>query len=552
MAPFSGDKASDQGVHVEIVTLAQLPWARIVISVLGMLLAMLLAALDQTVVATALPRIAADLGGFDQFAWVFSAYMLASTTSIPIMGKLSDIYGRKWVLAGGVVLFLIGSALCGSSQDMMQLIVSRGVQGLGAGSIIANSYAVVGDVFPPAQRGKWTWIVMAVFGVAIGLGPLAGGYLTDHFSWRWIFFINLPLGFIALMVILMGMANVRNPRVETVIDYRGVVALVACVIPLLLALTWAGKEYAWSSPHVIGLLVLSGVMAVLLVLSERAAREPIIPAVLFANPIFTVGIAVTFLTAVCMYGAIMLIPLYVQGVIGSSATNAGITLMPAMLSGVASAILAGQIISRTGHYRLLIIVAMSVMAVGAYLLTLLDASSSNADAVLYTAIAGAGIGATLPTFMIAVQNAFPHHMLGVVTASIQFFRNIGGAIGTAVLGSFVTIRLGDWLAESSASEAAGALPPSVVEGLTDPEIIVDPGAMARIRELAAEVEGGAAALDVVTDGLRGALAAAMHEVFLLGLGVTIVAVVIAVFFKELPLQKTLVVTPGEADLSHPD
>ena len=221
---------SGQKLDKDVVSLAQLPWPRILISVLGMLLA----ALDQTIVATALPSVVADLGGFGQFAWVFTAYMLASTTSIPIMGKLSDMYGRKWVLAAGVAVFLLGSALCGGAQDMTQLILFRGIQGLGAGSIIANSYAVVGDVFPPAQRGQWTGVVGAVFALAIILGPLAGGYITDHLTWRWIFFVNLPIGAFTLLVILFGMANVRRPQVSPGIDFRGAFALGATVVPLLL------------------------------------------------------------------------------------------------------------------------------------------------------------------------------------------------------------------------------------------------------------------------------------------------------------------------------
>ena len=530
----------------DVAALRQLDWPKVALRVSGMLIAVFLAALDQTIVATALPTIVTDLGGLNRFAWVVTSYMLASTTSIPIMGKLSDIYGRKYLLIGGVTVFILGSVLAGLAQDTLQLIIFRGIQGLGAGSILANSYAVVGDVFSPAQRGKWMWVVGVVFALAIIIGPLSGGYLTDNYGWRWIFFINVPVGIIALAVTMKGMINQRDPNVSPRIDYRGVTTLVFCVVPLLLALTLAGQEFNWLSPQIIGLFVLSAAAGVLLIFSERTAEEPLIPGYLFANAIFTVAVLATFLTAIGMFGGIMFAPLFVQGVIGSDATKAGMVLIPMMLSGVVSAVVAGYIISRTGHYRILAIVAVAVMALGAYLFTLLDANSSHTDAVRVMVVAGAGLGATLPTFMISIQNAFSHSILGVVTASVQFSRNMGGAVGTAVLGSVLTTRLGDRLSTSSFSrETIAALPADAAEQLFDVEsqivdvqTLVDPGAMARVRELVGNEDSAVAALAQVEEGARGVLANALHDVFVLVLGVTILALVITLFIREIPLRKT--------------
>ena len=552
MGSSHDDPITVQGSAAELVSQDQLPWARILVSVLGVLVAMLLAALDQTIVATALPSMVADLGGFEEFAWVFTAYMLGATTVIPIMGKLSDMYGRKWVLVAGVVVFMVGSALSGMAQDMLQLILFRGIQGLGAGSIMANSYSVVADFLPPAKRGQWMGVIGAVSILAVVMGPLAGGYVTDHLTWRWIFFVNLPVGFVALAVILGGMSNVRNSQVRPSIDYRGIITLVASVVPLLLALTWAGNEFPWLSPQIVGLLLFSGLMAAMFVLAERRAREPLIPGSLLTSPIFVVGVAVIFLTAIVTYGGVMFVPLFVQGVVGSSATNAGMVLMPAMLAGVASAIVAGQIISRAGHYRVLAIVAACVLAAGVYLFTLLDTRSSSAHAIRFAVVAGAGVGAILPTIIIAVQNAFPHHMLGVVTSSIQFFRSIGGAVGTAVLGSFMTMRLGDWLSNSLSPEAVDAMPADVVEQLRDPQALMSPGSLSRIRELAGEGAGGAEALAVVVEGLRTALSSAIHDVFLLGLGIAVVAAAMALFLREIPLRETIAEPAREADVGSTD
>ncbi|MEE9202304.1 MAG: DHA2 family efflux MFS transporter permease subunit, partial [Dehalococcoidia bacterium] len=351
----------------ELQSLSTLPRSTIVVTVIGVLLGLLLAALDQTIVATALPRIVSDLGGFDRFAWVFTAYMLASTAGLPIAGKLSDIYGRKPLYLVGIAIFILGSILSGTSQTMMQLILFRGLQGLGAAVIMANAFAVVGDIFPPAERGKWMGIFGAVFGLASIVGPLTGGYITDNLSWRWVFYVNLPVGLVAAAVLLAAMPHLRDRSVKRKIDFTGAATLVAAVVSLLLALTWAGNTYPWVSPQVIGLMSFSAAMLLVFWMVERRAAEPVLPPILFANRIFNVAMGVTLLTGIAMFGTIIFLPLFIQVVIGASATWSGAVLTPMMLSLVVGSAVSGQIISRTGHYRFLGVAGMAIMSVALYL-----------------------------------------------------------------------------------------------------------------------------------------------------------------------------------------
>lgn len=305
--------------------------SRIVI-LLGLTMAMLLAALDQTVVATALPRIVTDLGGLSQLSWVFTAYMLAATVTVPIHGKLSDIFGRRGFFLAGMGIFLLGSALSGISQTMMQLIIFRGLQGIGAGSIMVNTLAVIGDIFPPEERAKWQGMIGGVFALASVIGPLVGGWLSDQFSWRWIFYVNIPLGLLAIAVLAGSIpGKAHNPNGRS-IDIAGAFLIALCLVPLLLAFVWGGSEYAWGSAQIVGLFALSGVSLILFALVEHKARDPIISFDLFKNRVFSVSVMATFLAGMGMFGAILYLPLFAQGVIGVSATSSGLILMPMMLS----------------------------------------------------------------------------------------------------------------------------------------------------------------------------------------------------------------------------
>ncbi|MBK5226038.1 MAG: MFS transporter [Thermoleophilia bacterium] len=417
-----------------------------VIAMVGVMLAIFLAALDQTIVATAMPQIVKEFQGLEHLSWVFSAYMLASTVTIPIYGKLSDIYGRRVFFVAGIIIFMAGSIMSGQSHSMFQLILFRAFQGIGGGAIMVNAIAIIGDLFTPAERGRWQGLIGGVFGIASVAGPLVGGWLTDNISWRWIFYINVPFGILALAVLIIALPKIRTEAVRRSIDFPGAITLGLALISLLLAFVWGGSQYAWGSTQIIGLFAATALLLAIFALIESRAEDPVLPLGLFANRGLNISVIVTFLTSFGMFGAIVFIPLYAQSVVGFSATNSGLVLAPLSVGIIISSGIVGQIISRTGKYKLSSIVGLAIAVAGMYLFSRLAVDTTKLALVRDMVILGLGIGVSFPIYTIVVQSSFDRSKLGIATATIQLFRSIGSTVGVAIMGSLMNNALTDHLA----------------------------------------------------------------------------------------------------------
>ena len=494
---------------------------RVILATAGTMLALLLAALDQTIVGTAIPRIVADLNGLDRLAWVTTAYLVTSTTMTPIAGKLGDLFGRKPFLLAGMIGFVAASALCGLSQDMTQLIVFRGVQGVFGGVLFATVFTVIGDLFPPDQRGRAQGLFGAVFGLSSILGPTTGGFITDHWSWRWVFEVNIPVGIIAVSVVLAGLPYVRSKASWRDIDFWGALTLAAGVVPLLIGLTIT-RDHAWTSPQVTGLLALAAIMLGAFVFVESRVKQPIVPLHLFKNSTFTVSMVVGFLTAFGMFGSILFTPLVFQGVLGISATNSGALITPMMFGLLGASTATGFVMRRIRNYRYLGTLGVAVMIFGMWLLSQVTPTTPEWHVVADLIVIGLGLGTTFPLYLTAVQVALPRQFMGVASSQIQFWRNLGGTVGSAILGAVLANRLPDYL---TARTAALHLPPQVISSLPktgSANAILDPTLLGKLP--AAFVQA-----------IRLALSDTLHDIYIFAGVILVIALVSTVFLKEVPL-----------------
>jgi EmrB/QacA subfamily drug resistance transporter len=486
----------------------------------AIMLATLLAALDQTIVATALPKIVSDLHGFEHLSWVVTAYLVASTVTVPLYGKLSDVYGRRRLFIVAIVTFLVGSALCGAAQTMGQLIAFRALQGIGAGGLIPLSQAAIADLFPPRERGRYQGYISGMWGIAAVAGPLLGGTLSDHASWRWIFYINLPLGLVALVVVMRTMQAHTDIR-EHRIDYVGAALLSGSITALLLASVWGGQTYPWGSWEVVGTAVAGVVLLLAFAVVERRVKEPLLPLELFRNRTVAVSAGAGIVIGAILFGVTIYAPVYMQDVLGSSATNSGALLIPLSAGWVVSSVIVGQIITHTGRYRVFPILGSSLVLLGIILLTQLDTESTLAITSAYLVVIGIGMGVMFQVYVIASQNAVDVTQIGVVTGLINFTRSMGGSFAVAGLGALLTARLGTELSQHLGRAAERIDPNRVIQS------------------------GGAERLPArVADGVQAALSSSLHSVWIACIPIAAIGLALAIGLPERPLRRHRVPAPS--------
>ncbi|WP_405790429.1 MFS transporter [Streptomyces sp. NBC_00029] len=479
---------------------------------MALMIAMLLAMLDNMIIGTAMPTIVGELGGLEHLSWVVTAYTLATAASTPIWGKLGDMYGRKGSFLTSIVIFLIGSVLSGMAQDMGQLIGFRAIQGLGAGGLMVGVMAIIGDLIPPRERGKYQGMMAGVMALAMIGGPLVGGTITDHWGWRWSFYINLPLGAVALAMVT-AVLHLPKKRSQGKIDYLGAALLTIAITSTVLVTTWGGTEYAWGSVEILGLIVVGVLSTVAFLYAETKAAEPVMPLHIFRSRNFTLMSVIGFLVGFAMFGGVLYLPLFQQSVQGASATNSGLLLLPMLLSMMLVSLIAGRVTTSSGKYKIFPIAGGALMVVGMFLLATMDTGTTRLVSGLYMAVLGAGLGFLMQITMLVAQNSVEMKDMGVASSSATLFRTLGGSFGVALMGSLFTTRVTDTMGERLGPEAAGAAGSAQL----------DAASLAKLPE-------------AVRDAYQHAVAAGTHSAFLLGAAIALLGFAAAWFVKEVPLR----------------
>jgi EmrB/QacA subfamily drug resistance transporter len=516
------------------------------ITIIGVMIVFLLSALDQTIVATAMPVIISQLHGLELYAWVTTAYLLSSTVMVPIWGKLGDLYGRKPVLLAGIGLFLFGSWLAGLAGEfgdlpllgggMVQLIVFRAIQGLGGGALFTTAFAIIADLFPPRERGKFAGLFGAVFGVSSAIGPLLGGYFTDHGTvtlagheiagWRWVFYLNLPVGLVALFMVIAKMPKLSHASKGS-IDYLGAVLIVAACVPLLLALTFGGQKFAWSSTPILGLLAMFLICTVLFVWVEHKVQDPIIHMELFANPVFTWANTAGFFSSMSFLSVVAFLPLFMQLGQGVKATTSGLSTLPLMIGLILAATIAGRMVTRTGRYKPFMLAGMTVLLLGTFLMSQMTYGTSRFDLGWRMAVLGIGLGPLQSLYGVAIQNAVPVNRIGVVTSANQFFRQIGSTVGVAIFGTLLTNGLNAKLLAWSQAAGLPALD------------------LSKLRSLSVKAQLSASVIDI-PQPIRILISDSVTHVFLLSMIVVVIALFATLMIPELPMRERPKVPPKDA------
>lgn len=511
--------------HADAAPPSDLTHRQRTIIIIGLMTGLMLAALDSTIVSTALPTIVGEFGGIDHLSWLFTAYLVASATSMPLFGKISDLYGRKKVYQTAIIIFLVASAMCGAAQNLGQLIAFRTIQGIGGGGLFALTFTIVGDIVPPRERGRYTGYLSGTFALASVLGPLVGGFLTDELSWRWVFYVNLPIG-AAAFVVTGIVLKLQPKKAEHRLDLAGSALLVTAIVSSLLATVWAAEQYGWGTPQTIGLYLLAVVALAAFIRQERRADEPVLPLRMFTRTGYTAASIVSLLAGAAMYGAIVYLPLFFQGVQGKAAANAGLLLLPLMVSMMFASLITGRLTTRTGHYRIYPMIGTPLAALGLYLLSTMGPDTGRTLSSLWMITLGAGIGIALPVLTLAVQNTVEFRDLGAGTASVNFFRTIGGTFGLAIFGTVLNRQLDNNLD----TNLAGI---DVPAGIETSGLAQSPTAISQLGE-------------PLKTAVTTALSDSITTTFFFATFVMVAAFIAAVFMREVALRTTTDAQPATA------